>query len=748
MKKYLITGALALVACATLTSCHSDDELSGSLVQQKIKAYEQVFEEEFGKVDPNQDWGFGTAEILARTRTAMDRTRTENKNLNQWGDPNYGNWKVPDALTDGQKTRVMAYFQANPGLTYEDPHLTDFFIQQVYKGGTTPGAISSEQYTQTNGTPLIGSNNMDWLYMGTGLDHVNDYNNGQWNDGTPYEVLNTGANTNDHQGNTTHVEGVTHPDMITLMENSSTEFVAFGSSTGNQYHTDCCALAGWRVIEAWAIAHEDSLKAIGKFGATLDDGWNRSFVGLDYENTTIDNLYSSKGNAKAKDFMDGNSHWVLYNGTVVNANNFADFDLKDVYGNNVRYVTDNVSNQAIADYIKYTKSDNTVGNVTKDAYNYKLTKQQFKDLYNVDITNGEDGLYNLDMIMGYIRQSAHPTENNGNWVKNIGGRDYVFSDWIVTLTEAKKQNGSTDPNTIVIPIEPGSQGDDYRKDVYYKKVTFDEAGSGRVFCEDLGVVRASDIDFNDIVFDVLIYKTEYIIEHQISSDGVTWEVESRETTSTTYDGDVWLLAGGGTIPATIQAGGTNYNVKESFEYQLSDKVIVNTIENDEGRYGNPYRNFPTAKKLNNTPLAISSVADVKIFVTYGAEFAELTAFKGVAPHKICVPLNTLWLKEREEISNGYPSFNNYVKNQDADGNSLTQGPVGTGEEYESDERTNSVWTNYVEASLYTLGVTYTARHQASGWSEEEVKTDESTVTGGGTNSGYRDGDPVLIRRRH
>ena len=382
-----------------------------------------------GLTDSKGNTTYKVADIVNGQLTSLSdinsaaRTRAENKKLNQWGDPNYGNWKVPDALSDGQKTRVMAYFQANPGLTYEDPHLKNFFIQQVYKGGTTPGAISSEQYTQTNGTPLIGSENMDWLYMGTGLDHVNDYNKGTWNDGVPYEVLNTGANTNDHKGNTTHVEGVTHPDMITLMENSSTEFVAFGSSTGNQYHKDCCALAGWRVIEAWAIAHEDSLKAIGKFGATLDDGWDRSFVGLDYENRTIDNLYSSKGNAKAKDFIDGNSHWVLYNGTVVNANNFADFDLKDVYGNNVRYVTDNVANQAIADYIKYTKSDNTVGNVTKDAYNYKLTKQQFKDLYNVDITNGEDGLYNLDMIMGYIRQSAHPTENNGNWVKNIGGGD-------------------------------------------------------------------------------------------------------------------------------------------------------------------------------------------------------------------------------------------------------------------------------------------------------------------------------------
>ena len=620
MKKYLMTGIAALALCAGFTSCSHDldapsqEEINQRNAQNIVKNYEKAFVATFGKPAANQNWGFGGT-------PAFGRTRTENKNLNQWGDPNYGNWKVPDALTDGQKTRVMAYFQANPGLTYEDPHLTDFFIQQVYKGGTTPGAISSEQYTQTNGTPLIGSNNMDWLYMGTGLDHVNDYNNGQWNDGTPYEVLNTGANTNDHQGNTTHVEGVTHPDMITLMENSSTEFVAFGSSTGNQYHTDCCALAGWRVIEAWAIAHEDSLKAIGKFGATLDDGWNRSFVGLDYENTTIDNLYSSKGNAKAKDFMDGNSHWVLYNGTVVNANNFADFDLKDVYGNNVRYVTDNVSNQAIADYIKYTKSDNTVGNVTKDAYNYKLTKQQFKDLYNVDITNGEDGLYNLDMIMGYIRQSAHPTENNGNWVKNIGGRDYVFSDWIVTLTEAKKQTTIiVDPTTYTL----------------------------RVMAEDLSATEKSDFDFNDVVFDV------------------EWEVGTTSATIT-------LQAAGGTLPLRI-------NGEDALEvhglFGVDTNIMVNTgwsgSNGANGLTAEPFTRYfnPTDTDGNgeisqaefNAAVNLIKVEVEKVTdTTTGAkEWFELTAKTGEACCKFgCLP-DYEWVPERTPIDDVY-TFSEWVQ---------------------------------------------------------------------------------------
>ena len=614
-----MTGMAALAFCAVVTSCSKGEDLydENTIIEngvEKIKAdYADAFIATFGQPASNQDWGFGSS---------YAGTRKENKNLNEWGDPNKGNWIVPDALSDDQKIRVMAYFQANPGLTYEDPHLTNFFIQQVYKGGDSPGAISSEQYTQTNGTPLIGSNNMDWLYMGEGYDHVNDYNNGTWNLGTPYEVLNTGADANQHKGNTTHVEGVTHPDMITLMENSSTEFVAFGSSTGNQYHTDCCALAGWEVIEAWAIAHQDSLKAIGKFGATLDDGWNRSFVGLDYENRTIDNLYSNwKGNAKAKDFIDGNSHWILYQGTVYAANDFADFDLKDTRGENVRYVTDNVSNQAIADYIKYTKSDGTIGNVTKDAYNYKLSKQQFKDLYGVEISNQEDGIYNLDMILGYILQSALPTENNGNWVKNIGGRDYVFSDWIVTLTEAKKQ-GDTPKIAIRIIAE----------DLNAKKQEND--------------LEDSDWDFNDVVFDV-----------EFTADDKA---------------EITLVAAGGTLPLIVGVENpTDGQAYPDNEVHALFGVDVNYMVNTINKQTHPNLRGGTVNKSPKIQFTKAGVKaangktipiHVEKTVNGVKKWVELEAPEGQPAAKIGVKPKFAYCDEREDIRERYPRFYEWVSN--------------------------------------------------------------------------------------
>ena len=108
MKKYLMTGIAALALCAGFTSCSHDldapsqEEINQRNAQNIVKNYEKAFVATFGKPAANQNWGFGGT-------PAFGRTRTENKNLNQWGDPNYGNWKVPDALTDGQKTRVMLW---------------------------------------------------------------------------------------------------------------------------------------------------------------------------------------------------------------------------------------------------------------------------------------------------------------------------------------------------------------------------------------------------------------------------------------------------------------------------------------------------------------------------------------------------------------------------------------------------------------------------------------------------------------
>ena len=729
MKKYLIKGALALFAGTLVLSCAEKESEYVPVAQQKTKAFEDVFKEVYGdNIDPYQDWGFDQGKtnvdindpsqivdvvdlkgdvaytraasfghygaILAfqpktregeQTQQTASWSRGANTQHNLWGDPDYHNLKVPPALTEGQKTRVMAYFQANPYLTYVDPHYTKFFVQQVYKGNpNTAGAISSERYTQTNGTPLTGSDNMDWLYVGVNNDHVNDFNCGDYNGGHTVQVLDNGACTNDYATKS-------HPDQITLMLDCSTEYVAFGSSTGNFYHTDCCALAGWDVIEAWAIAKQDSLEAIGKFGSTLNDGWNRSFVGLDYENRKLDDLYSSKGVAKAKDFC--TAQYVLYNGAITEASSFNDFELTYPDGSKVRYITDDVSNKAIADYIKENGNK-----VTKNAYNYNMSKSDFAN-YHVTIQNQEASVYNLDKVIGYIRQSAHPTDNDGNWVKNIGGRDYVFSDWIVTLTSAEP-----------FP-EPYDEYEITNTDLWQ------QVERGRVFCEDLGRATREDLDYNDVVFDAIVFsnytyykRVKVRYRDRNKTQELSRVTEEERAPATHYYVNIKLLAAGGTIPVSILVGDKVNDPNNVKEYIVHDQfnaqeatpteMMVNTRDNNSTAFGSFGTRTPVQLgdihkefgidyedgshedfdvDLIEVSEDLAKIRKINIWSCFGGgtDVAELQSEKGGTPQKFMAPYGTTkWPSERNNISLAYPGekdangniikagFNDWVKNRD------------------------------------------------------------------------------------
>ena len=270
MKKYLITGALALVACATLTSCHSDDELSGSLIEQKLKAYEQVFEEEFGKVNPNQDWGFGTAEILSRTRAAMGRTRADGEFANYVGAyPDANMWTskgflAPDPLTHAQKLRAQYYFQKNHIVEPNRPDYgtIDFFMQQVYDGGDDPMSgtnpntnepYSLEKYPSADYTP--GSNNyitsgehMDHLTCGPDHTHTFNFNNGN---------CSTNPNVADRDQTDVNNTNQQHADQIQLMLNTQTSCFGYANSDASYVRDDRWTLVGAATIDAFCNSDPD-----------------------------------------------------------------------------------------------------------------------------------------------------------------------------------------------------------------------------------------------------------------------------------------------------------------------------------------------------------------------------------------------------------------------------------------------------------------------------------------------------------
>ena len=178
-------------------------------------------------------------------------------------------------MTDEQKAVVIKYFQITPNLGYEDPHWTNYFMQQVYKGHSSPReGYSPEAYLAANGsTYLYASDYMDHLAAidGNFVDHINNFNHGDCS--TNGSVLDNGGNAND---------GPFHSDKIMYMKESTTKSFGYYNSNGSVRRTEYTGLVSYKTI----------MKALGSEADCLEDGWNRSFMGFDFEQMVGPEIYA------------------------------------------------------------------------------------------------------------------------------------------------------------------------------------------------------------------------------------------------------------------------------------------------------------------------------------------------------------------------------------------------------------------------------------------------------------------------
>ena len=145
---------------------------------------------------------------------------------------------------------------------------------------------------------------------------------------------------------------------------------------------------------------------------------------------------------------------------------------------------------------------------------------------------------------GYLPVSGAALQT---WVKPAHSYDNYYSDWIVTLTEAKRIAG-LDETTI--PVDQSETGEGRitivtTREFAERKELIEQ---GRVFCEDLGQISSNDLDFNDVVFDAYVYKVTPSTRTIVTEDGV----ETKNTTTTGepfYKTTIVLLAAGGTCLA-------------------------------------------------------------------------------------------------------------------------------------------------------------------------------------------------------
>ena len=562
MKKYL-TMVLAIAISGVFVGCH-EDELNGSLIEQKKIAFEDAFIQAFGKPDPTHNWGF-------RMRDTESLTRTADPRGNMWADEG---WNVPPVITDAQKNIVRQYFQQNTPLGYNDPGWTDFWIQQVYKGGTktTDGSKTTEKYTIGNDDEVVGGNHMDHLASRDAngvIDHNNDFNN---------------SDNNDWEGRM-------------LMRNSSTYSFGYINSNATAIHFDKAALVSWRTIAQWAVKKglETSVEK-----SVLNDGWNRSYMGFDWEQLIIKDCYSSQT------FTFDNK---TYHFLIANANQMAYDQTEPTYGGK--------------------KNFNDVKEVTDDVIRDLLSK-------------------------GYLPY----TSEKKDWIKLVTGADGYYSDWIVTLTQATNSNLA--PNVKQVSKNPGGYYVKVQEVVESGRIMCEDLAGASGNLDDLDY---NDIVFDAVIVHEYNKPTladgtptggdnfdnKHFATVRLMAAGGTIPIElviPEENGDQNFDVHYELGAGDNVMINTLhkeeRASVNGAQVKDDAQ----PKTLINKKDGTEKFYGVEY------------------IRDITLNVLYANVSTALVDSFGAATYKFLVPLGTKWAKERIRFNRGYPNFTEWVYDKD------------------------------------------------------------------------------------
>lgn len=187
-----MSGVAAIAFAAAFTSCSKSTDLyEGPQEPEAPKTvaekYETAFESEFGKVNPNVDWGLSAIRNGAKTRTDVP-------NANMWWQDNVIIPKPVNSEITNERTLVETWFLNHPYDKGTSVNWSDFFVQQV-------------------SCTEIGNGHMNLLHCGQSeatKEHVSDFNAGGH--------LQPG-NNNVYTDNTTH-----YTDIISYLRNSGTSY--------------------------------------------------------------------------------------------------------------------------------------------------------------------------------------------------------------------------------------------------------------------------------------------------------------------------------------------------------------------------------------------------------------------------------------------------------------------------------------------------------------------------------------------
>ena len=273
-------------------------------------------------------------------------------------------------------------------------------------------------------------------------------------------------------------------------------------------------------------------------------------------------------------------------------------------------------------------------------------------------------------------------KDNGDRYINKDSLDLQYADdWIIKVIPG---NGSSVVNTKTSKVLK-------KKDVLVHKW---------VFCEDLGSSSSNkDYDYNDLVFDAKI-----IDEYKVLRDADGNETAYTDDPSHSYYAEVTPLAAGGEL--TIKFDKISNTVHGMFANGIANNVLINTCRADQSiAASHQERLLAQTEKYEFASAADANINNIAVVVRTQTAAYALSAYKGEAPHKICVPAGTRWAYERTDIKDAYRGFEAYV---------------GGGSEPWS--------TTGVEDNLYPLdGVAYEMKNDQTGTSSYEELSSSSTT---------------------
>lgn len=714
MNKTLSSALPALALIGLTTACSHDTIDYSTIVDSKLKAYQEVFTDAFGAIDRQQTWGFGTADSVAgarMTRAVSDYSTSKGSLTSTFQFPTDCPSSKFLSAVPGNVGRYPTIFNANVGtggryyIDYATKKVNMYFLPgTIYVKGTCDlSARPCFEVVQGTEIYLIeGSvlklNEQDayrlkakvYIAPGARLETTQrlkfDNNSAVYNHGTiearSFEVNGTSILYN--TGTLKITRDIYVANLNSAIVNDGT--IVSGSEASRTGKLDVHGSGHVQNNAEWTVYGNT-------FISSSDNSWvnNGKYI-TDYFTYTggsrnvINNclltvnenfcINTNQGSTNAFQ-MDGNAGVV--------AKNFygGGFTRQQTNGDGAGYNSGpykiTMGQKSVFKVLETaTLSGGNAGygffgptGVSADKYAVFEAKHIVQGTLLWKNVTYSGGIYvvaedHFRTSQDQWNKNSYVTFTNGCSAANIyaSSPDDEYSTGKPTLSISQTpcspgfSGGSTTPEEI--PIEDGVTTED-RVTVVTTTQQLEKTElvqQGRVFCEDLGRITSNDLDFNDAVFDAYVYRITPLTKTVVREDG---KQVTDETVSGTpyYRTAIVLLAAGGTLQLTV----AGFEVHEALGSNTA--TLINTAISDEEAAGNPWTTADPV--LIGEDFQYTSIADIPVFVKYAhGGVLELQVTQGMAPHKILVPINTQWTLERMPINHAFTNFRNYVNRATAD----------------------------------------------------------------------------------